>query len=344
MKKTILTAVFAFLTMASYAQSVSIIQLKIDSLKKIKVGLDNEIQNLQSQIPVPEIKPWTYKGNGTINVGSILLGDNWTKSFGGNSTLNFGAMGHLEANYKKSRHEWSNTFDGSIGFFKNINVDAGVNDDINKNTDRLQVSSKYMYDLQKSNLKAGVNLNFLSQFIKTFSLSNRDFLVSDFLAPGILDLAPGLEWTPSKHFKFFLSPASGRLTFVLNDTLSSSLEAQRRFGNQQDQQIRTELGAKAIANFEKEVVKNLTYRSKLQLFNNYSRPEDQLTNINSSRTNIDVDWQNDLFYKLTKNIAVSFGFTLTKDDDIRIKEDGTEPLVSPWNWQNNIGLSFVAGF
>lgn len=317
---------------------------KIESLKKQKDGLESEINGLIATLPQAMVPNWKYKGNAAINTGLNLLGSDWAASFGGNSTINLGGSGHIEANYKKGRHEWNNSFDGLIGFFKNVNVDSGVNDNINKNSDMLQLSSKYLFDTKKANLKLGIGMNFLSQFIETVNLGNGN-LVSDFLAPGILDLSPGLEWSPAPYFNVFFAPASGRMTFVRTDRVFNGATSELRFGNEFGQGVRTELGARAVLSFDKEVIKNLTFRSKAQLFNNWSRPEDQLNKISSSRANIDVNWQNDIFYKLTKNIALNFGFQLMRDDDVRLADKAAiGTTYAPWNFRQNFGVAFVTGF
>jgi hypothetical protein len=342
--KKIVFSLSVLLSSALCAQeNPEVLKTKIEDLNKQKASIEAQIADLNKQLPAPIVNPWTYKGNASVNLGQNLLGSNWTASYGGNSTLNIGGQTHLEANYKKGRHSWSNSFDGTLGFFKNINVDSGVNDNINKNADVLQLSSKYLFDLQKANLKVGIGANFLSQFIKTYDLAKSDKLLSDFLAPGILDVSPGLEWTPQPYLKIFLSPASGRFTFVSNDSIITKTEA-NRFGNDVDQRVRTELGARLDIVFEKELVKNLSVRSRAQLFNNYTRPQLQIDAINSSRANIDVNWQTDLFYKLTKNIAINFGFQVLRDDDVRVTDKATGVKSAPWNWRNNFGIGFVAGF
>lgn len=324
-------------------ETPELIKTKIEELTKQKAGIETQIAELNKQLPAPPLKPWKYKGNATINTGLNLLGSNWTSSYGGNSTLNAGLQGHIEANYTKGRHAWNNSFDGALGFFKNMNVDSGVNDNINKNADILQVSSKYLYDFQTAGLKIGIGANFLSQFIKTYDLAQREKLLSDFLAPGILDVSPGIEWTPEPSLKVFFAPASGRFTFVMNDSIILNAAA-NRFGNEVGERMRTELGARLEIVFEKEVIKNLSIRSRAQLFNNYSRPQSQLDFIGSSRANVDINWQTDIFYKLTKNIAFHMGFQLLRDDDVRIVDRTTGMLHAPWNWRNTIGISFITGF
>ena len=324
-------------------ESPEVLKTKIDDLHKQKAAIEAQIADLNKKLPAPIVKPWAYKGNASVNLGQNLLGSNWTASYGGNSTLNIGGQAHLEANYKNGRHSWSNSFDGTLGFFKNINVDSGVNDNINKNADVFQLSSKYLFDLQKANLKVGIGTNFLSQFIKTYDLAKSDKLLSDFLSPGILDVSPGLEWASQPYLKVFFSPVSGRFTFVSNDSIITKSDA-NRFGNDVDQRVRTELGVRMDIVFEKELVKNLSVRSRAQLFNNYTRPQWQIDAIESSRANIDVNWQTDLFYKLTKNIALNFGFQVLRDDDVRVADKATGLKSAPWNWRNNFGIGFVAGF
>jgi len=190
-----------------------------------------------------------------------------------------------------------------------------------------------------------MGMNFLSQFTKTYDLARPDFLISDFLAPATLDLSPGLQWEPLPYLKIFFAPAMGRMTFVTNDSIISRA-TENRFGNGVDEKIRSEVGAKADIVFEKEVVKNLVIRSRAQLFNNWSRPSAALEAINSTRTNIDVNWQTDIFYKLTKNIAINFGFQTIYDDDVRIKNAAIPSGFNnaQFQFRQNFGVGFVTGF
>jgi hypothetical protein len=90
----------------SAQNSPEVIKIKIDELNKQKSAIESQIADLNKQLPAPIVKPWTYKGNATINIGQNLLGYNWTASYGGNSTLNIGGQSHLEANYQNKRHSW----------------------------------------------------------------------------------------------------------------------------------------------------------------------------------------------------------------------------------------------
>lgn len=347
MKKLCIILCLAGIQYVAKAQdSPEIIKSKIDELAKQKAALEGQIADLKGKLPVPPTPTWVYKGNAGLNFGQTMLGNDWSTAYGGNSNLNLQGVAHLEANMKKDRHTWDNAFDGKFGFIKNFDDNnTGVNTAVVKNADLLQLASKYLYDLRTSNLKVGMGMTFISQFTPTYDLAKSTFLISDFLAPATLDLSPGLEWKPQPYLRFFLAPAMGRMTFVLHDSIISRA-TENRFGNAVDQKVRSEVGAKMEIQFEKEVVKNLVIRSKAQLFNNWSRPQDQLDKINSSRANIDINWQTDLFYKLTKNIAVQFGFQTMFDDDVRIKNAAMPNGFNDAQFQfrQNFGLGFVAGF
>lgn len=345
MKKIGLFLLIALVGVRVQAQEIKSIQEKIDALKKQKDGIDGEIKKLEESIPKPVEPNWKYKGNFALNFGQNLLGNDWSSAYGANSNLNLQGVAHFEANYKKGKHTWDNGFDGRYGFIKNFddNNTGLVYTDIAKNADMLQLYSKYLYDLNTSNLKIGMGLNFLSQFTKTRDLSSNK-IISDFLAPGILDIAPGIQWEPYPFLKIFFAPAMGRMTFVTNDTIIMRADPENRYGNDIDQRVRAEVGAKADIVFEKEVVKNLVIRSRAQLFNNWSRPEAQLIKINSSRTNIDVNWQTDIFYKLTKNLALNFGFQTIYDDDVRVLNSAGVLQNAQFQWRQNFGVGFVAGF
>jgi hypothetical protein len=74
--------------------------------------------------------------------------------------------------------------------------------------------------------------------------------------------------------------------------------------------------------FNKEIIKNITYKSSLSLFSNYrENPE-----------NIDVIFNNTLVFKVNKVINFSFVLDMIYDDDIKITElnnDGSVKGVGP---------------
>ena len=69
-----------------------------------------------------------------------------------------------------------------------------------------------------------------------------------------------------------------------------------------------EFGAFATINYLKDISKNITYKSRLDLFSNYRRnPE-----------NIDLFMSNILNVKLSKVLSATWGVDLIYDDDVRL--------------------------
>ena len=75
---------------------------------------------------------------------------------------------------------------------------------------------------------------------------------------------------------------------------------------------RNEIGAFLTANLKKEIAKNISYTSRLDLFSNYR----------NNPQNVDVFWTNVIGMKVNKYIGVTYNFDLIYDDDV---EDAKRP-------------------
>lgn len=74
----------------------------------------------------------------------------------------------------------------------------------------------------------------------------------------------------------FLSPATGKFTIVNDDALSAA----GNYGVDRGKKFRSEMGALLKFQVNKEILKNVTAQTKLDLFSNYFH----------NPQNIDVDW------------------------------------------------------
>lgn len=79
-------------------------------------------------------------------------------------------------------------------------------------------------------------------------------------------------------------------------------------------------------NVRKDVLKNISYISKLDLYSNYLKKP----------ANIDLFWTNQFLLKVNKWINVTYSIDLLYDDDIRQKQ--TDPLVVP----GSVGLQVLS--
>ena len=147
------------------------------------------------------------------------------------------------------------------------------------------------------------------------------------MAPGYLTAAIGLNWKPNKYFSLFFSPITGKFTFVLDQALADKgaygvdSAVYDPSGNKisDGKQIRTEFGASLSAVFNKEILKNVVFATKLQLFNNYTDK-----NV-SNRKNIDVNWDLGLLMKINSFLNASITTQLIYDDEVPV------PLYSTIN-------------
>ena len=172
-----------------------------------------------------------------------------------------------------------------------------------KNDDRIDYFTKYTYQL-KPKLGLGVVGNFRTQFTDGFDYNKTPkSRTSGFLAPAYMTLAPGLDWAPTDYFSVFVSPISGRWTYVRIDSLAT------RYGIDPGENWRTEAGAFVSINFKKDIMKNVGLKSRLDLYSNY---------LDGKAKNVDVFFSNILAMKVNNFLSVTYNFDLIYDDDIRI--------------------------
>ncbi|PCJ83359.1 MAG: hypothetical protein COA57_11380, partial [Flavobacteriales bacterium] len=155
-------------------------------------------------------KKWKTGGVGSLNFSQVHL-ENWAA--GGKSS--FSATGFLSiyANYKRDKSSWDNTLDLAYGLLRE------GKDPFNKSDDKIDFSSKFD---QKSFLKKwnfSEMIQFKSQFSPGYDASDT-IKISDFMAPGYLIAAIGLDYKPSEKFTLLLSPLTSKITFVFDKELS----------------------------------------------------------------------------------------------------------------------------
>ncbi|MGB1247261.1 MAG: DUF3078 domain-containing protein [Chitinophagales bacterium] len=247
---------------------------------------------------------WTWGGFSTVQFGQTAL-VNWAG--GGNSNISSTLQTNLFANYKKGKHTVDNTFNGTLGFVKNKGEDLRKNDDI------LAFNSKYGYALGGDSSKWFISglLDFKSQFMMGYNYSDdgqTKTLNSRFAAPAYLTIALGVDYKPSDEFSLFLSPATGKFTIVRDDNLVPIY-------NSEGKNVNAEFGAYMRANLQKELFKNVTLRSTLELFNNYTDTD------KGNRKNIDVDWQTGIDMKVNEWLLATISTHLKYDHDVKFGFD-----------------------
>jgi hypothetical protein len=293
-----------------------------------------DIQKESERKVAPDTVPgWRKGGVIALNIGQGSS-HNWAAgaekfSFSTASTVS------VFANNRAGKFYWNNALDLGYAIVNTHSVGS------RKTDDKIDLFSKAGRDISNTVSVAGV-LSFRSQFTDGYDY---DYLgnglrrrTSSFLAPAYLIVAPGLDWHPQPYFSIFFSPISVRMVIVANDPKSYfypggviptggfEVPLSVLYGVDPQRKVRTEMGGFLSANFNKEVIKNVSYKSRLDLYSNYLKSsrftvigadEVQTTKTPPSPEKIDVFWSNLIAMKFGRYLNVTYALDLIYDDDVR---------------------------
>ncbi len=304
-------------------QSCSLIRdmkRKISTMKKhlFAAILLLNVLAVQAQTPADSLRRngWLNGGAGSINVSQTSL-TNWAA--GGDNAISGIAALNLYADWKKERHSWMSTFNGAYGLIK-----SGDNP-FRKSDDRLEINSKYGYETAKNWYISGM-LNFWTQFADGNQYVDNVKIeppTSTFMAPGYLQLGPGMDYIPNDDFSIYVSPATAKFTFVVDQAIADL----GTYGNKgalldgdgnpiagTGENIRTEFGANLRANYKKQLNDAVLFNTAIGLFSNYlDNPQ-----------RIDVNWMGGITANLWKFLSVSLNTELIYDYDILLTDLNNE--------------------
>lgn len=278
-------------------------------------------------------KVWTRGAQINLNFTQVKL-VNWAA--GGNSSVAGIALFNGYANKHKGRIVWDNTLSAAFGGILNEGQDPLKTDD------RLQLTSKWGYELKKPWYFAAL-ADFRTQFTEGFDAASGT-RISNLFAPAYLTLALGFDYKPNDKFSAFLSPAAARITFVNDETLADAgafgvdpAEYDLTTGDliKRGSNTRFELGAYARAMYKSDFGKKVSFMTRLELFSNYlEEPQ-----------NVDVIWETLTTFKATEWLGITLNTLLIYDHDVLILKtnDAGVPYTGPdtqFKETLGIGLTF----
>ncbi|MEP6747459.1 MAG: DUF3078 domain-containing protein [Bacteroidota bacterium] len=294
MKKTfLLIAVFAFVA-AVNAQDPTTQELKNAATKTITKDPNDTLP-----------KVWKVGGIFNFTFGQTSL-SNWAAG-GDDLQLNVNGVLNLHAFYAKDRNSWDNSLDMGLGYIKTSSIGS------RKSGDQIELTSKYGYKLTAtSKWYASALVDFRTQFAAGYLYPNDSTTtkISQFLSPGYALASLGFDFKPNKSFSLFLSPITSRWIIVTATGLNPLTPGEKgnEYGVPLGSTVVNQIGAYVSANYIQEIVKNVTYKGKLDLFSNYKKnPE-----------NINVYMTNFLSANIFKGIAFTIGLDVIYDDNTRI--------------------------
>ncbi len=258
-------------------------------------------------------KLWTRGGTLQLNMSQVNL-TNW--SAGGFSSVSGIAMFNAFANRKKGRHAWDNSAALAYGLLAQDKHDAVKTDD------RIELNTKYGYELKKAWYLAAL-AQFKTQFTegKDAATGTR---ISDFMAPGYLLLGVGADYKPNDHFSAFISPATARMTFVGNQQLADGGAFGVTAATYDANGLKLTNGANNLFEFggyvklmyTHDLAKNINFLTRGDVFSNYLKDPQNLV----------VNWETLFTFKVNDWFAATLNTMLIYDDKAQI--------LKPWGDTN----------
>lgn len=343
MKKSLIAAVVCLMAVPAFSQGLSD---KKEAPAPDRPGtyslfLENNHNNgfrLFQDNEARQDTSWKFGGiiGANFNQAAFI---NWAA--GGENSIAYNVLGSAFARYEKGKTLWVSSLDLAYGQTK---LGDGP---LRKTDDRIELNSKYGHKINEKVFWSAL-MNFRTQFDRGFNLPNDSISISEFMAPGYLSFALGIDYVPHESFSVMVSPLASKMTFVMNQRLADAgafgVEAAEfdELGNKtaDGANFRYELGASLTAAYNTKFGDDrFAFSTRLQLFTNYlDRPE-----------NIDVNWETLFTIKINKFLNVNLATLLIYDHDITIREvvDENDPTQDKFGPRTqfrevlSVGLSYT---
>lgn len=292
----------------------NIISAQDTSLKEVQAVAGKAVNSDTSK--EADINGWIKGLAVALNVTQVG-NSNWIAAGPDDFSLSLPASFNAFASRKWGRNTWDNMLDINYGLVNTTSLG------VRKLNDRIDLVSKYGYATKKWKT---LNLSLLGQFRSQLTSGYQyDYLGttqkrrnSGLFAPAYIIIAPGIDWKPKSWLSLFVSPASLRWTIVSNAPYSYLAQG-GVFNGQQETALATlygvnpgkehrgEAGAFLTAVAKRNIVKNVAYYGKLDLYSNYLK----------NAKNMDVFFTNQFRFNIYKWLGVSYSLDLLYDDDVK---------------------------
>ncbi len=328
MGKWYILSVLIFLSFSALCQEVKTDTSQLNNLKeypkKNSLPVRRPVLQLQ-QVQIPDLKldlkvnywrNWVTFG---VNMNQASFSNNWKN--GGVNSIAIGTTFNYKTDYTKENINYVSEVILQYGKIKNKGQLQ------RKSSDRIYWDNKLGLKLSESWNFFG-SLNFESQFDRGFSYKTVNGIeeattISRFMSPGYLTESVGFEYKPDKYFWLRIGTGTARQTFVLDRDLYKSFP--KNYGVDTGKVFRNELAFQLVSSYERDVMQNLTLKSRYTMFANYEK-------LRSIDQRLDVT----LIAKVNKLINVTVtGVALYDDDaDDRIQASQTLALGLIYKFPN----------
>ena len=234
-----------------------------DTLPTLRALL-SQGNTVDSATASPDSTYWRHQLETGININQGSFSSNWRG--GGINSIALGLMLNGRLSYRRNRFNWRLLTQLQYGVVKNAQQGP------RKNTDRLFFDAKAGYHIS-TRWQWFASLNLLSQFAPGYNYitlpsgaeqSNR---ISTFFAPAYLTESVGLTYEPTDHFDLRLGVFTLRQTIVKDTTIRRYVP--QNYGVPLNQTTRTELAFQLLADYDRDVARNINLKLRYQFFVDY---------------------------------------------------------------------------
>lgn len=318
------------------------------------------LDQLSAKMNVEDKEGWSHKAAIGVDLGQLININPYEGA--GSDRLGIGGALNYKFDYKKASFSWKNDFLLSlttqrIGSGK-ISSAADENVPFEKALDMLWLNSNLSYLVKEGSpwaysLEIGLRTQLLNS--NKDSATNkillnalnadpyRTTLVSKIFNPALITLAPGIKYSKTKKYQFFLSPVAGQILLISDQSIANLGVHGTDLKEGSTTEYETSkflLGALAKISYNNTYFEKLNITSELSLFSDYlDNPQ-----------NIDVTWTNQYAVELVKglNLGLRLDFYYDHNKTNNISDSNAVGGVSGKgkrvNFIEQLLLSYIRNF
>ena len=300
----------------------------------------------------PEVAPkpsyWTNSILNQINFGQTSL---WNWAAGGYNNYTLAAAIDAGANYKKDKITFANRLQLDYGFL--YSADKPL---VQKTKDRIYFESKWSRESPVKHVSVSSSFDFKTQFNNNYKYGTpkntegheptvQDWLdartlMSGLFSPAYTNFGVGLLWTPKPWLSVNFSPLTADFVIVQNPALRATYgmelreEGLDKTVGEHFKPFRFGLGAQLKVDAKWVINDVFNYTTQLVLFSNYlNKPQ-----------NLRVNWDNKVFWKLTKYFAFTLSTNLIYDENVKVKLIAPDTKVAAVQFKEFVEFGFTYTF
>ena len=279
-------------------------------------------QAFAQETVVDSTKHWSVQGQNTLMLNQAAF-SNWVG--GGANNIGWLAGTNYNFTYKKDKNLLENNI--ILGYGQNDTQGLGKR----KTQDIINLNTNYGYEIGK-NWYASAGAGLLTQFTNGYADGNNPSAakISNFMAPGYVNLGAGFTYRPSENFTATLRPANARWTFVLD----KDLQVAGNYGlkNNGDSSV-FQFGFLGTAIYKVKLMENMNLTNTASVFSNYLDHPERLVlgyggilnmKINkyvSSNITLDLLYDHNQIQKTQMKQTLGVGFAYNIDNGVKFTED-----------------------